>query len=258
MCIRHTKEDSRARIRTHAAAVLRCRSRLPGARLRGARGSSAGPERGLAQAAPGRHRPGDPGASPGAPDHRERERRHARLRHRRLRRIGRLRRRRLRRAGLAVRTQTFTFDFFQETGPSSFSRTSDDPDTVYEEGTSTTSSTTADRARPRPVQPVDMNTADPSDDHVRLRGRRLRGLHRRERRARPARHVHVRREGRQRRGGGRRSGDHHEPGQRPGADGRPRRHARRAGRHPGDQRLVRPRPRPARGRHDRVDHDADR
>jgi Zn-dependent M28 family amino/carboxypeptidase len=70
---------------------------------------------------------------------------------------------RLRQAGYDVSTQTFDFAFFRETGPSSFSRTSDDPDTEFEEGTEydvfdySGSGTAA-----APLQAVDINTTDPS------------------------------------------------------------------------------------------------
>jgi Zn-dependent M28 family amino/carboxypeptidase len=70
---------------------------------------------------------------------------------------------RLEAAGLDVTVQQFDFDFFRKTGPASFSRTSDDPDTVFVEGedfevldysgNGTASGT---------VQAVDVNFADPS------------------------------------------------------------------------------------------------
>jgi Zn-dependent M28 family amino/carboxypeptidase len=68
---------------------------------------------------------------------------------------------RLKDAGLSVRTQTFDFAFFQETGPSSFTRTSDgteftageDYDVMDYSGSGT---------RSGPVQPVDLSIGDPA------------------------------------------------------------------------------------------------
>ena len=70
---------------------------------------------------------------------------------------------RLEAAGLDVDVQQFDFDFYRETGPSSFSRTSDDPDTTYTVGEDynvmdySGSGTAAGT-----VQAVDVNFADPS------------------------------------------------------------------------------------------------
>ena len=76
--------------------------------------------------------------------------------------------------------------------------------------------------------------------HLRLRGRRLRHLRRGQHRAAAARHVPVRRQGRQRPGGGRGRRDRRQPGQRRPRPHRPLRgHARRARADPGDQRELR-------------------
>ncbi len=70
---------------------------------------------------------------------------------------------RLEAAGLDVSVQQFDFAFYRKTGPASFSRTSDDPDTVFVEGEDFnvmdySGSGTATGA----VQAVDVNFADPS------------------------------------------------------------------------------------------------
>ncbi len=70
---------------------------------------------------------------------------------------------RLEAAGLDVSLQQFDFDFYRQTGPASFSRTSDDPDTVFAEGEDFnvldySGNGTATGA----VQAVDVNFADPS------------------------------------------------------------------------------------------------
>ena len=70
---------------------------------------------------------------------------------------------RLEAAGLDVTVQQFDFDFYRQTGPASFSRTSDDPDTVFVEGEDFnvldySGNGTATGA----VQAVDVNFADPS------------------------------------------------------------------------------------------------
>jgi Zn-dependent M28 family amino/carboxypeptidase len=70
---------------------------------------------------------------------------------------------RLHAAGLNVSIQQFDFAFFRKTGPASFSRTSDDPDTTFTEGEDFnvmdySGSGTATGA----VQAVDVNFADPS------------------------------------------------------------------------------------------------
>ena len=70
---------------------------------------------------------------------------------------------RLEAAGLDVSVQQFDFDFYRATGPASFSRTSDEPDTPFVEGEdfevmNYSGNGTATGA----VQAVDVNLADPS------------------------------------------------------------------------------------------------
>ena len=71
--------------------------------------------------------------------------------------------RRLQAAGLAVTVQQFDFDFFRKTGPASFSRTSDDPDTTFTEGEDfNVLDYSGNGTATGTVQAVDVNFADPS------------------------------------------------------------------------------------------------
>ncbi len=71
--------------------------------------------------------------------------------------------RRLQAAGLSVSVQRFDFDFFRKTGPASFARTSDDPDTPFTEGeTFNVLDYSGNGTATGTVQPVDVNFADPS------------------------------------------------------------------------------------------------
>ena len=189
-----------------------------------------------------RRRPRAPGRPAG---HRGRQRRHPRLRHCRLRRLGRLRGRRLRGRRLRRRPcSRSTFFASIRLGPSALQQTA--PGAVtYVELTSTS----------RPMDQSDAGDVTASRDgrrpaagagqHVdqRMRGRRLRRLPGGQHRPHPARHLHLRAEGRERRGRrcrGRQSSstrattaDPHRPD---------RRHAgrRQHRRHPGAGRHLRP------------------
>jgi Zn-dependent M28 family amino/carboxypeptidase len=70
---------------------------------------------------------------------------------------------RLEAAGLDVSVQQFDFDFYRQTGPASFSRTSDDPDTAFVEGEDfNVMDYSGDGTATGAVQAVDVNFADPS------------------------------------------------------------------------------------------------
>ncbi len=66
---------------------------------------------------------------------------------------------RLQAAGLDVTVQQFDLDFYRQTGPASFSHTSDDPDAVFVEGEDFE---VLDYSGSGTVQAVDVNFADPS------------------------------------------------------------------------------------------------
>ncbi len=71
--------------------------------------------------------------------------------------------RRLQAAGLSVSVQRFDFDFYRKTGPATFARTSDDPDTTFTEGEDyNVLDYSGDGTATGAVQAVDVNFADPS------------------------------------------------------------------------------------------------
>ena len=142
--------------------------------------------------------------------------------------------------------QAFDFYEFAEAGPSELEQTHPNPMT-YVEGHRLRRH--AALASPgdvtAAVTPVDVALGAGQHLDQRLRGRRLRRFPRRQHRAAPARHVHVRDQGGERRGGGRGRGAVLQPGRHrrarraghPGGDARQRLHRR----HPGAQHDVRDR-----------------
>ena len=136
--------------------------------------------------------------------------------------------RKLQAAGYKVTEQEFEFPFFEETAPAVFERTSPTPRTYVNPDEFVTMEYSGSGDATAAVQAVDVQVPPPAQpgSTERLRGRRLRRLHRRQHRAHPARHVRLRGQGGERRGGRRERRDHLQRGPaRPAGD--PQRHARR-------------------------------
>ena len=130
----------------------------------------------------------------------------------------------LRRAGYSVRLQEFTFPFFRDLAPGTLSQVAPTP-TNYETGTFDYS---ASGDVTGTVVPIDVEFPPPGSRHdrLRLRTRRLpRATDRPRCRVDPARHLHVRSQGRQRGSGRIRRGLIFNEGQ-AGPHGAVRRHAR--------------------------------
>ncbi len=132
---------------------------------------------------------------------------------------------RLVKAGYKVSEQEFTFPFFRELAPALVSQVTPTPKDyeteTFEYSGSGDVTAKLQSVRGNTVPP----TAPPGDDARGLHRRRLRRLHTRQHRADPARHMQLRRQGREREGGRRHCGDHLQRG--PGGPHRPDgRHAR--------------------------------